>query len=284
MPVPARTVHTAALDVRVLTHRSAADIPAPVWATWRRYETAANIMLPSAEAALRREVAGAPPTPGQLWISLSSRTSNANGETSATVDLVLSCTEWAMGTYPVFIFCNPSSLEAMSPSTLASRVSMLAAELLARVPVERVYSIFAPTRVTKIFARVWSNMTGAQIESEPYYSAVFSYCTPMSSASRRPQPLTGEESKYTLRLAEEADIPAVASLCKGFASTSVRRASLILLQPGSVANETRLPSNSSPSLSVTKVHERRQPISSAIASCGCTKLKTLPARGKRHAS
>ncbi|KAH7101380.1 hypothetical protein BKA62DRAFT_184533 [Auriculariales sp. MPI-PUGE-AT-0066] len=221
MPIPARTVH-APLDVRVATYTCAKDIPLPVWTAWRRHETAANIMFPHAEAALRREEAGVPPIPGQLWIALSSRSILANGEPSTSVDIVLSCTEWAMGTYPVFIFVNPTSQDAMSPSMLNSRVSMLAAELISHVPVRRVYSIFAPTRVTKIFTRIWSNMTGMQIESEPYYSAVFSYATASSVLQRKrhaPAP-TGDESRYILRLAEEADVLAVAALCMGFASTS----------------------------------------------------------------
>jgi predicted GNAT family acetyltransferase len=205
------------LDVHVVTHTSALDIPPSVWNAWRRYETEANIMYPHARAAYDRELAGAPPTPGQLWISLSSIRETATGDRALTLDFVLSCTEWAMGTYPVFIFCNPSS-DTVSASTLKSRVSMLAAELRTQVPIERVYSVFAPTRVSKIFVRVWTTIAGVQIETEPYYSAVFTHCT-LQTITRRRQTLIPDVT-FTLRRAEEADIRAVAVLCQGFASTS----------------------------------------------------------------
>ena len=226
MPVPLCAAHQ--LDnVCVVTHRSAQDIPQDVWAIWRRHETAANVMLPNAESALRRESAGALPTLGQLWISLSSRSTFSDGvRPCATVDFVLSCTEWAMGTYPIFIFCNPVSLQMMLTTTLEARISMLADELSARVPIERVYSVFAPTLVTKIFARVWCNKTGAQIESEAYYSAIFSYCTE-ETLIQQTQPSDGLHD-YVLRLANDWDVQAVADLCYGFALTSVRQSDLAL--------------------------------------------------------
>ncbi|EJD35473.1 hypothetical protein AURDEDRAFT_188728 [Auricularia subglabra TFB-10046 SS5] len=211
MPAPVRDIHVA-------VHPAARDIPQAVWAAWQRNETQANIMLPHALAAIQRELKGAPPTPGQFWLSLSSMHAAADGTLAPVVEMVLSCTEWAMGTYPIFVFCNPAVLDALSAVALNARLSMLVAELHARVPVSRVYSVFAPTRVTKAFARLWINMTGAQIEREPYYSAVFSFCT-AQTITRRRQTLVADRI-YTLRLAHEADIPAVARLCKGFASTS----------------------------------------------------------------
>lgn len=210
MPAPVRR---STVDVVVAAHSSALDIPAAVWNVWRRNETQANVMLPNALTAYERELSGVPATPGQFWISLS-----AVHDGAVAVEMVLSCTEWAMGTYPVFIFCNPAVTDSMPVAALNARVSMLAAELRARVPVERVYSIFAPARVTKAFARIWTNITGAQVESEPYYSAVFTYCT-RQTITRRRQTLV-QDRRYTLRRADEADMAAVAVLCKGFASTS----------------------------------------------------------------
>lgn len=262
MPAPVRR---STLDVHVATHSSALEIPAAIWNVWRRHETQANVMLPTALAAYNRELNGSPPTPGQFWISLSSL---QPGEQSPAVDMVLSCTEWAMGTYPVFIFCNPAVMDALAPAALNARVSMLAAELRMRVPVERVYSVFAPTRVSKIFARLWSNITGVQIETEPYYSAALTYCN-KQTITRRRQTLVHDRT-YTLRRAVDADISAVAVLCKGFASTSVR-----------VLGSTVFPCLSDlifRSLSHCQMTAplKRPDTSSATGSFGCTRWRSAP--------
>jgi len=214
MPAPIRS---SSLDVHVAVHKSACALPTAVWNAWKNNEKAANIMFPHALKAYERELAGAPPTPGQLWISLSSVRKNASGDLVPSLDFVLSCTEWAMGTYPIFIFCN-APLDTVSSSCLLSRVSMLAVELCAHVPVERVYSVFAPSRISKIFARVWANITGVQIETQPYYSAIFTQCT-LQTITRRRQTLLPDVT-FTLRRGEEADIREVAVLCQGFAATS----------------------------------------------------------------
>lgn len=95
---------------------------------------------------------------------------------------------------------------------------LLAAELLRRVPVTRVYSVFAPAPITKTFVRVWQSLTGAAPIKEPYYAALFSVCTADTFRARKQA--TGHEQASTIRKAEPADIPKIAQLCKGFASTS----------------------------------------------------------------
>ena len=206
-----KPAHTSALGIYLSTYTSARSIPRHVWAALRENERAANVILPHALASLFKE-----DIPGQLWITCETAlTPNAEPQ----LEFILSCVEWAMGTYPVFIISTlPTS--SLTPAFLAPRVAMLVTELQASVPASRVYSIFSPAPLAKAFSQAWSNVTGVELEQQPYYAARFSHCSRRTFVDRS-QTLPSD-CVYNLRLACEDDIPKVAALCKGFASDAVR--------------------------------------------------------------
>ena len=153
----------------------------------------------------------------QFWMTCSTYiTSNDDRQ---TLDLVLSCTEGAMGSYPLFIFANTSSRH-LSPEWLRSRLDALIQRLLGQVDASRVFSVFAPEAVTREFAQMWTCCTDIGFYSEPYYAAKLTYCTPATITRRRMTLFP--DLGYVPRLAEDRDLRVVAELCRGFAATSVR--------------------------------------------------------------
>ena len=202
--------HTSALGIYLTTYTSTRSIPRHVWTALKDNERAANVILPHAVNSLSKE-----DIPGQLWITCETALCpNAEHQ----LEFILSCVEWDMGTYPVFIISTlPTS--SLTPAFLAPRVAMLAAELQAWVPTNRVYSIFSPAPLAKAFSQAWSNVTGVELEEQPYYAARFSHCSRRTFVDRS-QTLP-PDCIYNLRLATEDDIPEVAELCMGFASDAV---------------------------------------------------------------
>ena len=92
--------------------------------------------------------------------------------------------------------------------------------LSASVPLERVYSVFAPVQITHAFADAWTRLTGVQLDADPeYYAAKLTHCTYTTFRNRR-STLPVDRS-YIMRPAVLADIPAAAELCHGFAAVSV---------------------------------------------------------------
>lgn len=211
MPGIAQPAHTSALGIYLSTYTSTRSIPRHVWTALKENERAANVILPHALTSLCKE-----DVPGQLWITCETAlTPNADPQ----LEFILSCVEWHMGTYPVFIISTlPTS--SLTPAFLAPRVAMLAAELQSWVPTTRVYSIFSPAPLAKAFSQAWSNVTGVELEEQPFYAARFSHCSRRTFVDRS-QTLP-PDCVYNLRLASESDIPGVAALCKGFASDAVR--------------------------------------------------------------
>lgn len=212
---------------------SAQEIPQLVWDVLRTHPRAANVILPHAEKALAMELRGELPVRGECWISCSTFESAVE-----TVDFVLSCTEGAVGSYPIFIVpTRPSS--QLDESYLLPRLSLLVRALHSAVNVSRVYSIFAPDPVAKMFADLWVDHTGVTVEDTPYYAAMFTFCT---EASYMHRPMAIHPSlKYEVRSAVESDIPNVADLCYGFALGS---APFILTREESVKEATSLVRNS----------------------------------------
>ncbi|KAF8531271.1 hypothetical protein JB92DRAFT_2825217 [Gautieria morchelliformis] len=202
-----KPAHTSALGIYLSTYTSARSLPRHVWTALQENERAANVILPHALASICKE-----DIPGQLWITCETAlTPNAEPQ----LEFILSCVKWQMGTYPIFIVSTlPTS--SLTPAFLAPRVAMLAAELQVWVPSSRVYSIFAPAPLTKAFSQAWSNVTGVELEDQPYYAARFTNCSRRTFVDRSLTLLP--DCVYNLRLACEDDIPAVAALCKGFAS------------------------------------------------------------------
>lgn len=192
---------------------SAKEIPQAVWDMLRAHPRAANVILPHAEKALAMELKGELPTRRECWITCS--TFGSSGE---KIDFILSCTDGAVGSYPIFIVpARPSS--QLDESYLLPRLSILVKALHSTVKSSRVYSIFAPDPVAKMFADLWVDHTGIAIEETPYYAAMFTFCTEDTYMDR---PMAIHSSfKYEIRPAVENDIANVADLCCGFALGSV---------------------------------------------------------------
>lgn len=191
----------------------AQEIPQSVWDILRSHSRAANVILPRAEKALAMELRGELPTRRECWITCSTFKSSVE-----TIDFVLSCTEGAVGSYPIFIVpTRPSS--QLDEGYLLPRLSLLVRVLHATVSVQRVYSVFSPDPVAKMFADLWVDHTGVAIEETPYYAAMFTFCTEATYVERL---MTSHPSlKYELRPAVENDIPNIADQCFGFAFGSV---------------------------------------------------------------
>jgi len=209
-PRPARA---STLGIYLSTYTTPAAFPGEVWNALRQNERAANVLLPQALSALHEERTASE----QFWITC--KTAHSPHE-KPQLEFILSCTEWHMGTYPVFLVSTlPSS--SLTPAFLAPRVAMLASELRECVPSRRVYSIFAPAPLAKAFAQAWTNVAGVKLEENPYYAARFSHCSKGTHVGRTQT--APADMIYNLRLACEDDVSQVAALCKGFASDSVSR-------------------------------------------------------------
>ncbi|TFK36975.1 hypothetical protein BDQ12DRAFT_724793 [Crucibulum laeve] len=169
-----------------------------------------NIMYPHLLKVAKMERQGAPTDSSQFWIVCCSATKPDN------VDFVLSCTDGPLGTYPIFIFSPRCD---MNSDFITPRIKLLVETLLQRIDVRRAYSIFAVEPVSRAFANFWRLATGIGYYPEPYYAAMFSYCTRTSRAPRRQNTIL-DNTTYHLRRAVTTDIPTVTILCNGFASTA----------------------------------------------------------------
>jgi hypothetical protein len=167
----------------------------------------ASVILPTFYKCLELDKAGRSPR-DHLWLAVYTR--------QGTVALVLSCTDGYMGAYPVFIV-NTSSIDE---NDLASYIHLSALTLQRHVPIERVYSVFGPIKITQLFSGMWTQLTGVQAEAQPYYDAKIS-CLRRESLQ---QPVTPPESgTFELGPATEADILPIAKSCHSFAIDSVSR-------------------------------------------------------------
>jgi len=146
-----------------------------------------------------------------------------------TLDVVLSCLNWTLGDYPIFLW-TPKSPTSVSPSWLTPRIEVLAERLLEMVPPQRVFSIFGMTQLVKSFSRYWSDLVKCPIEPEPFYAAYYSFCNPetFKESSSGGDSLPREDS---IRRAKTEDLAAVAQLCKEFADDSVRLPSSSFANP-----------------------------------------------------
>lgn len=224
MPVPhPQPARASTLGIRISTYTSPSAFPQTLWAALFDNERAANVILPHALSHGKKM-----DVPGQVWMTCET---SLSPNTPPQLEFILSCTEWHMGTYPVYIISTlPTS--SLTPAFLIPRVAMLVAELQACVPTERVYSIFAPALLAKAFAQTWASVTGVDLEENPYYAARFSFCTRRSLlAGSQPAPPPG--TTYHLRLASEEDVTKVAALCKGFAADAVGHLSGLSAWPSS---------------------------------------------------
>ncbi|KAH9920239.1 uncharacterized protein BXZ73DRAFT_91969 [Epithele typhae] len=220
----------------VMQHNSADDFFSFAYPVLRRHEASSNIILAHAlkrvgsETALsghflsQDEVSArfpsvasdafAPqPTSGAFWLTVWSVSSSSS---APSLDLILASIDWTLGEYPIFLW-TPDRTSASSTHWLEPRIHALTDHLNAIVPPERVFSVFGLTTLVKKFSQVWSQMTGFAIEPEPFYAALFSYCTS--------ETLRGGDTPlpegHRLRKAAMADLEPVARLCKEFADDSI---------------------------------------------------------------
>lgn len=160
---------------------------------------------------------------GSFWLTLWSISPSTS---TPTLDLVLSCVNWTLGNYPIFLW-TPKRQSTLSTQTLMPRIRQLAEHLQRCVPVERVFSVFGMTPLVTTFASCWSAMTGYAIEAEPFYAAYFSFCN-ANTFKNSAVPLPRGDH---LRRAVPSDLESVAQLCKEFADDSVRSCLAVMKCP-----------------------------------------------------
>ncbi|KAH7927274.1 hypothetical protein BV22DRAFT_1103798 [Leucogyrophana mollusca] len=202
--MPARTYTSSSVQI----YYSPSAIPPQVWETLRQHADTANIILPHAEKALNLERSGQV-SARQVWITYA--------PPDHPVEFVLSCTEGPLGTYPVFIFTSIAFAE-LDEDYLEHPLHLLARALHDVVDIERVFSVFAVRPVTTVFVKIWSELTGVAPYEEPYYDAIFSYCTKKTLVNRTTT--IHPELIFELCPATPGDTEAVAELCRKFAATS----------------------------------------------------------------
>jgi len=191
-------------------------LPPFVWSFFSKHQQHTNVMYPVAKKLLEHESDGDTPT-DSLWLTCSTNHSSA---TDPSLDFVLSVTPGPQGAYPVFI-CTPLSVDQLKADYIFPRIEQMVQVLCASVPVERVYSVFAPAPITHAFVEAWTRLTGVELDADPdYYSAKLTHCTYNTFRNRRPT--LPVDRSYIMRPAVPSDIPAAAELCHGFAAVSVR--------------------------------------------------------------
>lgn len=199
--MPALTSSTS-----VVVYDDAHALPENVLSALTAHPRESNVILSGVEKSRSRPE----PLKGkEYWIACT---------TDGTVEFVLSCAEGAIGAYPVFIYSTKPSSE-LDEEFLLHRLRLLTRKLFDTVGITRVFSVFALQKVTEVFQYLWSQMTGVEAVPTPYYAATFTHCDKSSYIERAPT--LCPSLKYDLRPATEADIPAVADQCYGFAETSV---------------------------------------------------------------
>ena len=186
----------------------ASDVSRSAMDALRSNARKANVILPTLEKTLARELAGQFQGE-QVWITCSY---------DSDVKFVLAITQGYMGPYPAFIFTTIPFHE-LTDQHIRPFIVTLVNALVREVPMRRIYSVFAVQPVTLIFVEEWTRITGIQACPDPYYAAKISHCTLASLDTRIPSdnPALG----YYLRPAVQADIPAVAECCFLFANAAV---------------------------------------------------------------
>lgn len=212
----------------VTQYRTATDFLSAAHSHLQSKERSSNIVFSHALKRLRKEAGSAlttprdvedwlrfprhrvPDDPNAFWLTVWSVDPTDN---TATLDLVLSCVDWTLGNYPIFLW----SPQPDDKTWLAPRITKLTNHLLGCVPSERVFSVFGMTWLAKAFSEYWTSITGHEVEPEPFYAALLSYCTESTFIDSSPQ----LPPSHAIRLATRSDIETVAQLCKEFGDDSV---------------------------------------------------------------
>ena len=219
---------TSSSLITVVQHRTATDFLSATHSHLRDDEQSSGIVFAHALKRLRKEAGSALETPRDVedwlrfprhrvrddpnafWLTVWSIDPTTN---TAELDLVLSCIDWTLGNYPIFLW----SPEPENKAWLIPRITNLTNHLLGCVPPERVFSVFGMTWLVKTFSEYWTGLTGHEVESEPFYAALLSYCTEPTLIDASSQLPAG----HAIRLATKPDLEGVAQLCKEFGDDSV---------------------------------------------------------------
>ena len=212
----------------VQQHRTATDFLSATHSHLQDKERSSNIVFAHALKRLRKEVGNAltsprdvedwlhspahsvPEDPHAFWLTVWTVDPAKN---RPTLDIILSCVDWALGNYPIFLW----SPQPADKAWVTPRIVKLTNSLLGCVPPERVFSVFGATWVVKTFSEYWTGLTGHEVESEPFYAALLSYCT----QSTFTHPSSRLPAGHVIRLATQSDVESVAQLCKEFGDDSV---------------------------------------------------------------
>ncbi|TFK65608.1 hypothetical protein BDN72DRAFT_860470 [Pluteus cervinus] len=193
---------------QVTPYTNPRQIPKNVMALLRVHARNSNVILPILEKAEKGELLSGT----HLWIThKASQSPNA-------FDFMLSISEGYMGSYPAFIITTWPT-QRLTRENLHEPIDALVRELARRVPLRRVYSIFAPTAISVMFAELWERHTLIKaLKSKPYYEAKLSFCTAQTLQLKlfNPDP----DFIYKLRPAKVDDLAGVSSLCLEFAQGS----------------------------------------------------------------
>lgn len=189
------------------TYTNIHAIPQLFWDTLRVNACRSNVILSNAEKTLASEDL---PIRKECWITCST----FDSASFETIDLILSCTDHAMGSYPIFIVPT-RPLSQLDENYLLPRLSLLVRALHSAVSVSRVFSVFAPDPVTEMFTDLWVDLTGVPFVPQSYYAATLSVCTKRTFIDR--STTVHPSLRYSLRPAVESDICNVAELCYEFA-------------------------------------------------------------------
>lgn len=167
----------------------------------------ANVILPFLQKP-RNERSNSFPGPSseQLWLCCFDYNHN--------VEMVLSCTSNVIGDYPVFIVPT-QQVSRWTPDSLKARLVCLAEALRSLVPLERVYSVFAPDAIATLFSQEWSTLTSINVVEEYYFARLLS-CT----ADTLTPPLSTSSVLGISRRADFNDLEDVARLCLEFSKES----------------------------------------------------------------
>lgn len=237
---------TSPSSITVTQHRTASHFLSATHSYLQSKERSSNIVFAHALKRLRKEAGSALTTPRDVEDWLHSPTYRVPEDPHAfwltvwtvdpakntrTLDLVLSCIDWTLGNYPIYLW-SPQSADV---AWLVPRVTKLTHHLLECVPPERVFSAFGMTWLVESFSKYWTALTGHEVEPEPFYAALLSHCTQSSfidSSSRLP-------AGHVIRLATRSDVGAVAQLCKEFGDDSVSFFSPRIPIPEGVENDSK---------------------------------------------
>lgn len=232
--MPGRTRSSTQSNTTVLRHNSPADFLSAVYPELCRDERSSGIIFAYALKRLTVEYGRKFLSDSDLrgWLhSVSPNSSNHERESksfwltvwthrtpsaSPSLDLVLSCIDWTLGEYPIFLW-TPHRSEMADGAWLVPRIVKLTDGLLSSTPPERVFTVFGMTPLVKAFTKCWSDFTGFRLEKEPVYAAYLTYCTTTSFVDSS----LGLPTGHQIRIATMQDLESVAQLCKEFADDSV---------------------------------------------------------------